>query len=149
MIVDNLENAANYYSLHPLFKTAFEFIGQLDIHNAKPGTVKIDGNLLKASIVETRLKPSEEAKIETHKKFIDIQIPVNKAETFGWKSLSSLSESQGEYNPDSDIEFFNDQPSTFVTLLPGEFIIFSPEDEHAPLIGDGEIKKIIIKVTAV
>lgn len=149
MIVDNLANAANYYGLHPLFEKAFEFIGQLDSHNADTGTTEIDGNLLKASVVETKLKPTGEAKIETHKKFIDIQIPVTKAETFGWKSLSSLSQPIEGYDPNNDIEFFDDQPTTFVTLMPGEFIIFSPEDGHAPLIGEGDTKKIIIKVAVI
>lgn len=146
MIVDNLANAANYYSLHPLFEKAFDFVGQLDYLNAGTGTTEIDKNLLRASIIETFLKPVEEIKLETHKKFIDIQIPVTKAETFGWKSLSSLPPSEEGYDTENDIEFFNDKPSALITVMPGEFIIFSPEDGHAPLIGEGEIKKIIIKV---
>jgi YhcH/YjgK/YiaL family protein len=149
MIVDNLANAANYYSLHPFFERAFEFIGQLDIYNAEAGVTEIDGNLLKASVVETKLKPAGEAKLETHKRFIDIQIPVTKAETFGWKALSSLSQPKEGYDTNNDIEFFDDEPSTFVTLMPGEFIIFSPEDGHAPLVGEGAIKKIIIKVAVI
>lgn len=149
MIVDNLANAANYYNLHPLFEKAFEFIGKLDINNVETGTTEIDGDLLKAAIVETKLKQVEEAKLETHKKFIDIQIPLTKAETFGWKSLSSLLRPKDGYNATNDIEFFDDRPSTLVTLIPGEFVIFSPEDGHAPLIGEGEIKKIIIKVAVI
>lgn len=149
MIVDNLANAANYYNLHPLFEKAFEFIGKLDINNVETGTTEIDGNLLKATIAEAKLKPAVDAKLETHKRFIDIQIPVTKAETFGWKSLSSLSQPKEGYDVNNDIEFFDDEPSTFITLVPGEFIIFSPEDGHAPLIGEGEIKKIIIKVAVI
>lgn len=149
MIVDNLSNAANYYGLHPLFEKAFEFIGKLDMNNVETGTTEIDGNLLKAAIVEAKLKPVGEAKLETHKKFIDIQIPVAKAETFGWKSLSSLSQPKDGYDTTNDIEFFDDKPSTLVTLIPGEFVIFSPEDGHAPLIGEGETKKIIIKVAVI
>ncbi len=146
MIVDNLANAANYYGLHPLFEKAFEFIGKLDINNVETGTTEIDENLLKATVAESKLKLAKEAKLETHKKFIDIQIPVTKAEIFGWKSLSSLSQPKEGYDSNNDIEFFDDEPSTFVTVIPGEFIIFSPEDGHAPLIGEGETKKIIIKV---
>ena len=82
MIVDNLANAANYYNLHPLFKKAFEFIGNLDINNVETGTTEIDGDLLKVTIAEAKLKPAGEAKLETHKKFIDIQIPVTKPEIF-------------------------------------------------------------------
>ncbi|SEA05926.1 YhcH/YjgK/YiaL family protein [Porphyromonadaceae bacterium KH3R12] len=149
MIVDNLANAANYYNLHPFFKKAFEFIGNLDINNVETGTTEIDGDLLKVTIAEAKLKPAGEAKLETHKKFIDIQIPVTKPEIFGWKSLSSLSQPKEGYDPVNDIGFFDDEPSTFVTIIPGEFIIFSPEDGHAPLIGEGETKKIIIKVAVV
>lgn len=149
MIVDNLSNAANYYNLHPLFEKAFEFIGSLDINNVEAATTEIDGNLLKATIAEGKLKPAEKAKLETHRKFIDIQVPITKAETFGWKSLSSLSQPKDGYDIDNDIEFFDDEPSTFVTIVPGEFIIFSPEDGHAPLVGEGDIKKIIIKVAVI
>lgn len=146
MIVDNLTNAANYYGLHPLFEKAFVFIGQLDIHNLTTGTTEVVENRLKVAIVDATLKPTAEAKLETHKKFIDIQIPLSTAETFGWKSLSSLSQPKARYDTTNDIEFFDDMPSTYVTVTPGEFIIFSPEDGHAPLIGEGDIKKIIIKI---
>ncbi len=47
MIVDNLANAARYFSLHPLFEKAFEFIKQTDIDGAEAGTVEIDGNSLR------------------------------------------------------------------------------------------------------
>ena len=149
MIVDNLANAANYFSLHPLFEKAFEYIRQLNMETVETGSVEIEGKQLRASIVETALKPAKAARLETHKKFIDIQIPVAKAETFGWKSLSSLSSSVSGYDEANDIEFFPDKPSAQVTVLPGEFVIFSPEDGHAPLIGEGSTKKIILKVAVI
>jgi beta-galactosidase beta subunit len=31
-------------------------------------------------------------------------------------------------------------------LTNGQFVIFFPEDVHAPMIGDAEIKKLVIKV---
>lgn len=146
MIIDNLANAANYFDLHPLFEKAFEYINQLDLQGAATGTTEIEGNLLKASIVETQLKPEAEARLETHRKYIDIQIPLSCAESYGWRSLSTLTDSETGYKEDNDIEFFHDQPSTLVTLQPGEFVIFSPEDGHAPLVGEGAIRKMIIKV---
>jgi uncharacterized protein, YhcH/YjgK/YiaL family len=149
MIVDNLANAAHYFSLHPLFEKAFEYIKQLNINTVETGTTEIEGMRLKASIVETQLKPEEEAKLETHKKFIDIQIPVTKAETFGWKSLSTLALSETGYDEANDFELYRDKPSAYVTVLPGEFVIFSPEDGHAPLIGEGSTKKIILKVAVI
>lgn len=148
MILDNLANAANYFNLHPLFEKAFDYVRTMDFQNIQPGVIEIDGAHLKLSVVETRLKTREEAQLETHKRFIDIQIPIAKAETFGWKSLADLSPSNG-YDGANDFELHSDSPSAYINVLPGEFIIFSPEDAHAPLIGEGETKKIIIKVAVI
>ena len=149
MIVDNLSNAANYFNLHPLFEKAFEYVKSLDMSTVETGSTEIDGQHLKASVVKTQLKSKENAKLETHKKFIDIQIPIAKQETFGWKSLSDLSSTENGYDSENDFELWKDAPSTYVTLQPGEFVIFSPEDGHAPLIGDGETTKMIIKVAVI
>ena len=43
--------------------------------------------------------------------------------------------------------FYHDQPTSYVDLLPGDFVILFPEDGHAPFIGDGSpISKLIVKV---
>jgi YhcH/YjgK/YiaL family protein len=41
---------------------------------------------------------------------------------------------------------FHDEADTFFQLTNGQFAIFFPEDVHAPMIGEGEIKKLVIKV---
>jgi biofilm protein TabA len=146
MIVDNLANAANYFSMHPLFEKAFEYIKQTNLELSSTGSIDIEGKLLYASIVETKLKSADTVQIEIHKKYIDIQIPITKKETFGWKSLATLSSPDTAYNESKDIAFFSDKPTAMITIQPGEFIIFSPEDGHAPLIGEGLTKKLIIKV---
>lgn len=146
MILDNIENAPNYFGLHPLFEKAFDYIRELDMDNLAKGSEEIEGAYLKVLIVEPDLKSKAEAKLEIHKKFIDIQIPVANEETFGWKALNNLKEPIEEYSSQNDFQLFNDEPSAYINVLPGEFIIFSPEDAHAPLIGEGITKKIIIKV---
>ncbi|MDD3789650.1 MAG: YhcH/YjgK/YiaL family protein [Petrimonas sp.] len=149
MIVDNLSNAANYFSLHPLFEKAFEHVKALDFNNLNTGTEEVDGAFLKVIVTLANLKPASEAKLETHRKYIDIQIPVTREETFGWSALANLKDSVKGYDAENDFELFNDTPTAYVSLLPGEFVIFSPEDGHAPLIGEGETKKIIIKVAVI
>ncbi|MGZ8545586.1 MAG: YhcH/YjgK/YiaL family protein, partial [Flavisolibacter sp.] len=42
--------------------------------------------------------------------------------------------------------FYSDAPDMFFQLKPGQFAIFFPDDVHAPMIGDAEIKKLVIKV---
>jgi len=39
-----------------------------------------------------------------------------------------------------------DAPDMFFGLTDGQFVIFFPEDVHAPMIGEDEIKKLVIKV---
>lgn len=146
MILDNIENAPNYFGLHPLFEKAFDYINGLDMDNLTNGTVEVESAYLKVSIVESVLKNKAEAKLETHKKFIDIHIPVAKEEVFGWKSLNSLQQPVDEYDNQNDFQLFDDVPSAYINVLPEEFIVFSPEDAHAPLIGEGNTKKIIIKI---
>ncbi len=149
MIIDNLVNAARYFQLHPLFEKAFDYLNQLDLDEVETGTTEIEGNQLKVSVVETKLKPETEARLETHQKYIDIQIPLSCAESYGWRSLSSLRDSETGYHEANDIEFYHDRPTTWITLQPGEFVIFTPEDGHAPLVGEGNIRKIIIKIAVV
>ncbi|MDE6624595.1 MAG: YhcH/YjgK/YiaL family protein, partial [Alistipes sp.] len=50
------------------------------------------------------------------------------------------------FNAEKDIQFFEDVPQTYYTLRPGQFTILFPEDGHAPMVGEGVVRKIIFKV---
>jgi beta-galactosidase beta subunit len=43
MIVDNLANAANYFSLHPLFEKEFEYISEFIIFSTEDGHAPLIG----------------------------------------------------------------------------------------------------------
>ena len=64
----------------------------------------------------------------------------------GWKARSRCLQPHEQYDAEKDIEFFDDVPDTYVTVLPGEFVVFFPDDAHAPLIGTGAVHKVVIKV---
>ena len=53
---------------------------------------------------------------------------------------------QGEFDAAKDILFFDDVPQTYYTLRPGQFTVLFPEDGHAPMVGEGTVRKIIVKV---
>lgn len=147
MIIDTLTNASKYTGLHPLFAQAFDYINQNDIANLPDGTSVIAEGL--KVIVNTAIGKTAEtslAKFECHDKNIDIQICVKGVETIAWKPREKCVTPNGEYNPEKDVRFFNDTPDMYFQLTDGQFGIFYPEDVHAPMIGDGEIKKIVIKV---
>jgi YhcH/YjgK/YiaL family protein len=147
MIIDTLKNASRYYSAHPLFAKAFEYISQTDLANAADGKSDIsDGLKAIFSNAPGKTKETSLAKFECHNKNIDIQVCINGKEAIGWKPREKCVTPNGEYNPEKDVQFYNDSPDTFFQLTDGQFAIFFPEDVHAPMIGEGEIKKLVIKV---
>lgn len=148
MIIDSLKNSAIYEGINPYFKEAFDYLKKMDFNNLTASKTKVNGDALIVNISETQLKTKENARLEIHDKYIDIQIPVSGPETFGWKERDLCNDVTVPFNTEKDIEYYGDIPSTLFTLLPGEFVIFFPEDAHAPLIGEGPITKIIVKVLA-
>lgn len=147
MVVDTLNNASKYNSLHPLFATAFDFLKGKDLQNLEDGKHDIaEGLKLIVSNGNGKTKEVSLEKFECHDKNIDIQICVNGLETIGWKPREKCNIPNGEYNPEKDVRFFNDNPDMFFQLTNSQFVIFYPEDVHAPMIGEGAIKKLVFKV---
>jgi biofilm protein TabA len=147
MIIDTVTNASKYNGLHPLFAKAFDYINQNDIANLPDGVSEIAEGL--KVIVATGNGKTVEAsltKFECHDKNIDIQLCVKGLETIAWKPREKCIAPNGEYNPDKDVRFFSDAPDMSFQLTDGQFAIFYPEDVHAPMIGEGEIKKLVFKV---
>ena len=147
MIIDTLANASKYYALHPSFAKAFNYINQNDIAHLPDGVFEISEGL--KVIVNTGNGKTAEtslAKFECHDNYIDIQLCVKGLETIAWKPREKCVTPNGEYNPEKDVRFFNDTPDMYFQLTDGQFGIFFPEDVHAPMIGEGEIKKIVFKV---
>lgn len=148
MIIDTMQNASRYFGVHPLFAKAFEYIQHTDLNAIETGKYEIDGDQLKAIVAEKKGVTSAEstAKFECHNHHIDIQLCVKGIEQIGWKPREKCVSQKGDYNPEKDVLFYNDAPDMFFQLTDGQFVIFFPEDVHAPMIGEGEIKKIVIKV---
>jgi biofilm protein TabA len=147
MVIDTVANAKKYYSLHPLFAKAFEYVAKTDIANLPEGVSEImDGLKLIVSNGNGKTKETSLEKFECHDKNIDIQLCVKGLETIAWKPREKCVVPNGDYNPEKDVRFFNDKPDMFFQLTDGQFGIFYPEDVHAPMIGEGTIKKLVFKV---
>jgi len=147
MIIDTLKNAPKYFSVHPLFEKAFQYIKQTDLKNA--GDAKVDiSEGLKAifSNAPGKTKEVSVSKFECHNKNIDIQLCIDGVETIGWKPREACANPKGEYNDEKDVLFFDDSPEMYFQLNNGQFAIFFPEDVHAPMIGEGNIKKLVMKI---
>ena len=146
MIIDTLKNLKNYEAMNPLFKKVVEFLAENDLNALETGKHEIVGKDLFVNIQIAKGRPREAATLETHINMIDIQIPLDGEETFGYTPLCDLP--AFDYNAEKDITKYGDtMAQTYVTLKPGQMGIFFPQDGHAPCISDkAEIKKAIFKV---
>lgn len=146
MILDTIQNGQKYASLNPRFAKAFEYLNSNDLSALAVGKVELDGSDLVVNIVDITGKTEDQARMETHQNFIDIQVPVGKAERMGWKAATNLTAITEPYNESRDVSFFADKATCFIDVLPHEFAIFFPEDGHQPGISTGTYRKIIVKV---
>ena len=147
MIIDTLANAAKYTGLNPLFAKAFEYLHDKDLQKLEDGKFDIsEGLKLIVNTANGKTAEASLAKFECHDKNIDIQICVKGLEKIAWKPREKCVAPNGVYNPEKDVRFFSDSPDMSFQLTDNQFAIFYPEDVHAPMIGEGEIKKLVFKV---
>lgn len=148
MIIDTIENLGKYTTLNPLFAEVVEFLKNNNLQTMEDGKYPIKDKDLFMNLQVAKQRTKDTAFLETHINMIDIQIPITCAETFGYSPLSDLP--AFEYNAEKDITKYGDtKPQTYVTVKPGQFAIFFPQDGHAPcIIEETEVKKAIFKVKA-
>lgn len=133
-------------SISGRFAKAFEFLQENDPDSLASGIYELDGKNLYVNVQNVSLKDSCDAKLEVHDKYFDIQVPVSKAEKFGIMKRADLTMPESDMDTINDIRFFLDRFTEIRDVNPGEIIVLSPDMAHAPCIGTGDQKKIVIKV---
>ncbi|MBR4042640.1 MAG: YhcH/YjgK/YiaL family protein [Bacteroidaceae bacterium] len=144
MVIDNLKNLRDYASLNPLFAQAIDYIENTDLKALAPGKIVLVENELIVNVNEIGPKTKEEAKLETHNEYIDIQIPLTDVEQMGYTQRADLPEE--EYDAVKDLTLYEGLADDYLTVKPGMFTLFFPSDGHAPGITPTGLKKIIVKV---
>ena len=154
MIFDRLENFKQYGALGEKIKKGFEFLKNTDLKNLKDGKYELMGEELFANVQTLKTKPENEKKWEAHRKYIDIQYVIKGEERMGYGILEDFREIKQEYDPNKDIEFLDTEFASkdnfnFVNVKEGDFVVFFPNDVHAPMLSVQkpiEIKKVIVKI---
>jgi biofilm protein TabA len=146
MILSALSQASRHAALHPLFRQAFNYMRDTNLNALAPGRYPIVCDDLFAIVEHVSAKSKEMAKLEAHRRYIDIQFVLDGDEQMGWKPLADCLNPISEYSEEKDIRFFHDAPASWITVPPEHFCIFFPEDAHAPLVGSGQVRKVIFKV---
>ena len=145
MVLDTLVQSGRYAGLHPSFARAFTFLRTADLASLPPGRHDIDGDRMYVSIDHVEGRGREGARLEAHRRYIDIQLTIDGDEEIGWSPLASC-EHPTPFDAAKDAGFFDDRPGAWLAVPRGTFAIFFPQDAHAPLAGHGRLKKAIVKV---
>ena len=129
---------------------AVAFLQRDDLAQLPDGRQEIDGDDVYAVVSSPILRPVADVRLEAHRKYIDIQVPLNGRESFGVHVMSG-DELKLPFDTQKDVVLF-DGKKDVLTVAPGEFIaFFPPKGAHAPsCLPDGEsakgYRKIVVKV---
>ena len=122
------------------------FLEKNELRSLDFGRIYIKGDELFANIDNQASKSKEDAVLETHSKYIDIQIPITADEVMGYIPKEQLPEC--DFNEENDAALYPvGMPATdYLNVTTSMFAIFFPQDGHAPAITPVKLKKIIVKV---
>ncbi len=146
MILDSLKNLKSYEALNANFGKAIEFILGNDLSKLPLGRNEICGDLVYANVMELNPKSKEEARIEIHRRYIDIQIPVTADEIMGYTPIDELP--SADFNEADDYALYPEGLAArdYFNVRNDQFAIFFPQDGHAPAIISTPQRKVVVKV---
>jgi biofilm protein TabA len=148
MILDVLDNSDRYLALHKGFIKAFAFLRRADLKDLPMGRYEVDGDRVYAMVATEAGRRKEDALLEAHEQYIDIQLVLAGVDEMGWKATLTCTQPSGAYDREADVRFFADAPDAWIATHPGAFVIFFPEDGHMPLISSAAIHKVVVKIAA-
>ncbi len=153
MILCDIKDACRYAGMSPQMGVAIEWVSEHFADPFEAGTRIIGKSAGGYDIIvkseEPALMPREKVSLEAHRHYIDIQLPLRGPEKMGWAPVERLRFPRSEYDSERDIVFYGDAASSIVNVAPGQMAVFFPEDAHAPNIGLGNHRKLIVKVPVV
>lgn len=147
MILDTIENADQYKLLGKRMATALDYMKTADLSTIDPGKYEIEGSDIFALVQDYETKNRLECKLESHRKYIDIQYLLKGREFVGHALLNNQKPVK-EYSAEDDYMLFSEE-SSFFELKPGMFAIFHPSDLHMPSVYEKQpekVRKVVIKV---
>ncbi len=154
MIADKIQNLEKYSAVHPRFPAAIAFLKELLATNPENGryhcpTLPEGEVFVNVSSYESR--PMEQAIMEVHHKYIDIQVVFSGEEKIYMPALEEPTVTK-EFNEAGDCAIFamaDPASCTCATLNEGDFAIFLPYEIHAPNLaarGSVPVRKAVVKV---
>ena len=146
MILTDLNDCSRYEGLIPRFKQLLDFVRTHDLLSMPLGRIELDGDRLFINNSEPDCVEQDKQLLEVHRRYIDVHILLEGKERIGWCPFGDLKNISTPYDDEGDYMFYGDVPTSWVDLVPGQIFIAFPEDPHAPIVGEGKIRKAIAKL---
>jgi biofilm protein TabA len=146
MIIDSLDHFRDYLGVHPLFAPVAAFLDATDLGSLADGRHEIGAEGCFALVSGYRTLAPGEGFIECHRRHIDIQIVLSGVEQVGvcrrGECTAISFDEAGDFGVlEGEVDL--------VTLRPGCFAVFLPQDGHLPKLSRGAatmVRKVVIKV---
>lgn len=146
MILEPLSFLAALSPLHRHFLKAFDFLSAIEQEGFPEGNFPLEEEEMIVIVEGTAGHGKKNARLEAHRKYIDIHYVLSGTDLIGWKPLAHCQNILQDYSESEDKIFFQDAPESWFSLTPGHFALFFPHDTHAPLAGTKQVKKVVLKV---
>lgn len=149
MILDSIKNISKYENLNIDLNAIVEFINRVESENLENGRYELDGDKLFALVQSYETKDSDECRLESHKKYIDIQYVQEGTEVMYWSLVDGLKVTE-DLSQISDVIFYeDDKNATELVVNEKSFALFFTHDAHKPGVKfntKSNVKKIVFKI---
>jgi YhcH/YjgK/YiaL family protein len=149
MISDRIENNWIYFNEKSRPYIGFKFITEVFNQDTPDGRYNIKGPDLYALVQSYMTEAPENKKLESHRRYIDVQYIVSGKEVIGWLPTEGL-KAMTPYSEEKDVVYYhNSECMSHLVLTPGMFAVFYPHDAHRPgcfLDKPEQVRKIVVKV---
>ncbi len=146
MILDHLDQYQTYLPLGERFQRAFAFLRSNDLAGLADGRHEIQAQEVFALVSRTAGRGKANSPLEAHRRYIDIQFVLAGRDVMGHRPAAGCQAQSPGYDAAKDLVFFVDEPESWLAVPAGQFAIFFPADAHAPLTGEGQVHKVVVKV---
>jgi len=99
-----------------------------------------------ATIMINAGRSPDKAPLEYHRRYADIHLCLAGNEQIGWRDDLGHLTPRGPFNDEDDYGLLEESFSQSLILEKGQLVIFFPEETHSPLMGEGTITKVCVKV---
>jgi YhcH/YjgK/YiaL family protein len=146
--INKTELAYQYAAHKSLWQKTFAFLNTHNLATLEKGDYKLAGDSAVVKVSYGAAKNEADAKWETHRKFIDVQLVGAGSEMIGVEEAGKTKLTR-PYDEAKDIAN-HEAKGKYYIAKPGTFFIFFPADAHRPgiKVDEGQVRKIVVKILA-